>query len=572
VPFKEILNYESAKESKVHRGGAEWIVDYYYRILFFVAIPVALLVFYRSVIGDLPTQFLILSVLIMVIPAARLFLGSLALETKALMLVSILVIATLTVYLYQGLISVGPILSVITIFLTLQIFGDRVFNLAYGIILVVLCAVAFLHYLDWFPEPQNLSNTITLIGKFSTTLFLITLFIFGVRGVFQRLNQQALSEQANFQLAEQTASELVQFIDTANAPIFGIDANGLINVWNQKIAVITGFSKKETIGRELVRLFITDEHKAKVSEVLDLALVGQETENYELLIYCKDGTKTLFLMNATTRRDKNGCIVGVVGVGQNITFMRGQGTALINRQRLDSIGRLTGVIAHDFNNLLTVIQGNLSFMGDEIQNQSEELKEFIEEALTATKQGARLSRQLLTFARERPLKPCNFDVNSVIDRAMLQISENFGKELKILLHLSDKELLVTSDPNQLENVVVNICINAQNSMGLDSLLTVRTHVECFTGRFSNQLDIVDGNYVVITVEDVGCGIPEHLLEKVVEPFFTTSLTGISPGLGLTVAHAYAKNVNGALSIKSVENIGTTVSIIIPQFDPSLSAQ
>jgi len=118
---------------------------------------------------------------------------------------------------------------------------------------------------------------------------------------------------------ERTTAELTQLIDTANAPIFGVDVDGKINEWNQMVARITGYNKDEVEGKNLVKEYITDEYKTSVREVLDKALKGEETDNYEVPLFTKDGKRLMVLLNATTRRDADGNIVGVVGVGQDIT-------------------------------------------------------------------------------------------------------------------------------------------------------------------------------------------------------------------------------------------------------------
>jgi PAS domain S-box-containing protein len=139
--------------------------------------------------------------------------------------------------------------------------------------------------------------------------------VVGVLGVGQDITERKQVEVEKTRVAQ----ELQTFIDTANAPIFGIDANGLVNEWNNKSAAITGFSRKEVLGRNLVQDFITKEYQVSVKEVLDNALQGREAANFEFPLYTKDQQRVEVLLNATTRRDVSGNVVGVLGVGQDIT-------------------------------------------------------------------------------------------------------------------------------------------------------------------------------------------------------------------------------------------------------------
>ena len=139
--------------------------------------------------------------------------------------------------------------------------------------------------------------------------------VVGVLGVGQDITERKQVEMEKTRVAK----ELQTFIDTANAPIFGIDANGLVNEWNNKSAAITGFSRKEVLGRNLVQDFITKEYQVSVKEVLDNALQGREAANFEFPLYTKDQRRVDVLLNATTRRDVSGNVVGVLGVGQDIT-------------------------------------------------------------------------------------------------------------------------------------------------------------------------------------------------------------------------------------------------------------
>ena len=168
----------------------------------------------------------------------------------------------------------------------------------------------------------------------------------------------------------------MRLIDTANAPIIGIDANGLINEWNQTAARLTGYLKHEVIGENLVERFISEDSKSSVKRVLENALKGEDTANYEIPLRTRHGEQIHLLLNATARRSRDDSIEGVIGIGQDITKRLEQESQLRQRVKLEALGGLTGGIAHDFNNLLTIIMGNLSL----IESHNAEEKEIIEQA------------------------------------------------------------------------------------------------------------------------------------------------------------------------------------------------
>ncbi|HIF51653.1 MAG TPA: PAS domain-containing sensor histidine kinase, partial [Thiotrichaceae bacterium] len=170
------------------------------------------------------------------------------------------------------------------------------------------------------------------------------------------------------------SDDLTALIDTANAPIFGIDAYGLINEWNQKAVTITGFSKEDVMGRDLIEDYIMDEYKESVKQVLEKALQGIETSNYEFPLHAKEGgARVDIMLNASSRRDAEGNIVGVFGVGQDFTELRAKESALNQAQKMEAVGQLSGGIAHDFNNLLSVIKGNLRFLQEDMGQSTDEI-------------------------------------------------------------------------------------------------------------------------------------------------------------------------------------------------------
>ncbi len=386
--------------------------------------------------------------------------------------------------------------------------------------------------------------------------------IVGVVGVGQditKLNQVRLER-------ERVATDLLSLIDTANAPIFGIDANGRVNEWNQTAARITGYEKAEVMGRDLVAEFITDDFKSSVKDVLDNALAGVQTANYEFPLYTKDGNRVDVLLNSTSRRDEVGQIVGVVGVGQDITKLKAQEAKNQQAARLAAFGGLTGGIAHDFNNLLQVITGNLSL----IATDDPETMEFVDEALEAARNGSKLIQSLLAFSRQQTLTPSSHNLNFLLDSFVRSLARMLGATVTFRIDVPSS-LSVMVDKQQFETALLNLCLNAKDAMKKRGVITI-------TGRYaetpcadndnddgaSATADLKSGTeMVLIEVSDDGCGISASDLPHVTEPFYTTKATGKGSGLGLSSVSGFVEQSGGLLTIDSTPGIGTTIGLLLP---------
>ena len=370
--------------------------------------------------------------------------------------------------------------------------------------------------------------------------------------------------------ALRTADELTLFVDTANAPIFGIDSGGLVNEWNQASEKITGFTKVEVLGKDLVSEFITDEYKAPVKQVLDNALHGNETANYEFPLYTKTSQRVDVLLNATTRRDVDGVITGVIGVGQDITELRQKQAALNQASKMESVGQLTGGIAHDFNNLLSVIDGNLRFLQQDIGNVSDDITELFDDAMSAATDAAELTARLLAFSRNRGLKPELKNANEAIDNFSRFLSRTLGKANELQTELSEEALYIMVDTAQLENALLNLAINARDAMADGGNITLRSERYHCSERAdlkeNNQAGIMlnPGDYVVVSVEDTGIGIEQEDLVRVFEPFFTTKEIGKGSGLGLSMVYGFIQQSSGQCVVRSKIGEGTKVSMYFPE--------
>jgi signal transduction histidine kinase/CheY-like chemotaxis protein len=247
---------------------------------------------------------------------------------------------------------------------------------------------------------------------------------------------------------------------------------------------------------------------------------------------------------------------------------------LLQAQKMESVGQLTGGIAHDFNNMLTVIIGNLETLqrrlartqpsGMSFENLSA-LTKPAELALQGAHNAAKLTHRLLAFARRQPLAPVRADLNKIVSGISDLLRRTMGETIIFETVLAAGLWPTFVDTNQLENVILNLAVNARDAMPNGGHLTIETANSYLDEAYARQFgDIAPGQYALLSVTDTGTGIPPDLMKRVFEPFFTTKGHGQGSGLGLAMVHGFVKQTGGHIRIYSEANEGTTVKIYLPR--------
>jgi nitrogen-specific signal transduction histidine kinase len=243
--------------------------------------------------------------------------------------------------------------------------------------------------------------------------------------------------------------------------------------------------------------------------------------------------------------------------------------SLRQAQKIEAVGQLTGGIAHDFNNLLTIIIGNLDNMKRQLGKAGSEVSAKISKSLDAALQGAhsagQLTQRLLAFSRRQALEPARLDVNRLVTGMLDMLRRTLGEQISIETVFGAGLWPAFADPHQLENVLLNLALNARAAMPEGGCLTIETANTYLDAAYARRFgDVEAGQYVVLCVTDTGTGIPEEILDKVFEPFFTTKPAGEGSGLGLAMVHGFVKQSGGHVRIYSEDGEGTTVKIYLPR--------
>jgi PAS domain S-box-containing protein len=238
--------------------------------------------------------------------------------------------------------------------------------------------------------------------------------------------------------------------------------------------------------------------------------------------------------------------------------------ALRQAQKMEAVGKLTGGVAHDFNNLLQIIGGNLQLLRRDLVT-SERAQRRLETAVSAVERGARLASHLLAFARQQPLEPVVLNLGRLVRGMDDLLRRSLGEDIEIQTLLADDLWNAFADPNQLENVILNLVINARDAMEREGKLTLEASNVVLDGHYTLlHPDVAPGQYVLLAISDTGCGMSPEVLERVFEPFFTTKPEGRGTGLGLSMVYGFVKQTDGHIHIDSEVGRGTTMKIYLPR--------
>ena len=260
-------------------------------------------------------------------------------------------------------------------------------------------------------------------------------------------------------------------------------------------------------------------------------------------------------------------------VAQQTAHLMTTEEALRQSQKMEAVGQLTGGIAHDFNNLLAAISGSLDMMQTRIrQGRTDDIARYMSGAQSAARRAAALTHRLLAFSRRQTLDPQPTDVNRLVADMQDLIQRTVGPAIGLETHQHDALWATLVDANQLENALLNLCINARDAMPDGGLITIETRNQSVDEAAARELSLPVGDYVTMCVTDTGTGMTPEVIAKAFEPFFTTKPLGVGTGLGLSMIYGFARQSGGQVRITSEPGSGTAVCLHLPRSDtPAVEA-
>jgi PAS domain S-box-containing protein len=351
-------------------------------------------------------------------------------------------------------------------------------------------------------------------------------------------------------------------VENAHDIIYSQDLAGNYTSMNKAGAQITGYTHAEALALNITQT-VAPEYLPKAREMFTAKLAGERVTAYEMDIIAKDGHRITVEAN-TKLVYQDGVAVGIQGIARDVTERKQLEEQLRQSQKMEAIGQLAGGVAHDFNNLLTAINGYSSLALQRLED-GHPIRSYLEEVKKAGDRAANLTRQLLAFGRKQILQPVAINLNDIVTDMNKMLRRLIGEDIELRAKLDPSLKRIKADPGQIEQVLVNLVVNARDAMPEGGKLTIETaKVELHQEYANTHVGVVPGDYVMLAVSDTGTGMTEATQARIFDPFFTTKEKGKGTGLGLSTVYGIVKQSGGSIWVYSELRHGTTFKVYLPQ--------
>ncbi len=366
----------------------------------------------------------------------------------------------------------------------------------------------------------------------------------------------------------QSNQNLQALIQAAPLAIITLDQHSRVSMWNAAAERIFGWEATELLGRPLP---LVPEDQRATSQARMLNEVQANTDRgRELRLLHKNGSTLDVNLWTAPMIDARGLVVGTMDLFADVTDRKQLEEQYRQSQKMEAVGQLAAGVAHDFNNLLTIILGYSDIFLSTLPAKDPG-REYIGAIRAAGERAAVLTRQLLAFGRKQILAPVVLDLNFLLNEFEKMLRRLIGEDVEMTTVLQPSSGLVKVDPGQMEQVIMNLVVNARDAMTRGGQLTIRTHdADLSEIQIRQHPELPSGRYTVLAVQDTGCGMDEATKSRIFEPFFTTKEVGKGTGLGLATVFGIVKQSGGFLEVESTVGAGSTFRVYLPQIrEPTL---
>ena len=374
-----------------------------------------------------------------------------------------------------------------------------------------------------------------------------------------RRAHEELDRRKSRQLRD-SQNRLALIVDSSQDAIIGKNLDGIITHWNKGAEHMYGYTVQEMIGRPITALCPKD-RADEIPGILEKIRRGERVEYFESVRLTKDGRRVNVSISVSPILDSDGRVVGASAIARNITAQKKIEEQLRQSQKMEAVGRLAGGVAHDFNNLLGIVTACTELLRARVGADS---LEYLDNVREAAKRGASLTRQLLAFSRRQQVQPQVLDLNERLREVSKLLRPLMGDDVEVTVLSRAPTAIVEADASQLDQIVMNLAVNARDAMPHGGKLIIETGVFDFDEGFAREHPpMAAGRYVMLAISDNGSGMDEVTRSHIFEPFFTTKEMGKGTGLGLATVYGIVKQSGGHIWVYSEPGRGTTFKIYLP---------
>ncbi len=359
--------------------------------------------------------------------------------------------------------------------------------------------------------------------------------------------------------------------ETVNLIVLGLDADGKVNYVNPYLLRLTGYTRDEALGSHWIERFVPKAQRAEMTTTHRDLLERGVNAHHQNPILTKAGEERMISWHNIVLRDPQGRPTGTLSIGEDITEHARLETQYRQAQKMEAVGRLAGGVAHDFNNLLTAIFGYADLLAEDLPSDHPGRAD-LAEIRTAATRAAALTRQLLAFSRQQVLQPVVLNLNDVVEGVEKMLHRLLGEDVELRASLAGDLGNVRADAGQIEQVIMNLAVNARDAMPTGGKLTIETaNVDLAEGYAATHAPMLPGRFVMLAVSDTGIGMDDTTKARVFEPFFTTKEPGKGTGLGLATVYGIVKQSGGYIWLYAEPGKGAAFKIYLPRVDAPLDA-
>ncbi len=372
------------------------------------------------------------------------------------------------------------------------------------------------------------------------------------------------------QALEESEARFRELADLLPQVVFETDEQGRLTLVNRNAFAALGYTPDDLEAGVNVMDTLIPEDRGRAADEIEMALRGEGPSTAEYTALRKDGT-TFAIVVDSSPIVRNGKAVGLRAIGIDISERKELEAQLLESQKMEAMGQIAGGVAHDFNNMLTAIHGNAQLLQRELADEPDRLR-LVEGILTAARRSAELTRHLLAFSRKQVLRPRVIDLNEMVGNIEPMLRRIIPENIRIVTALSEHLGQVEADPAQIEQVIVNLAVNARDAMPDGGTLSIRTaNVILDDDRAGPRGGVAPGAYVMLAVSDTGIGMDEVTQSQVFDPFFTTRKGSGGTGLGLSTVYGIVRQTGGDVCVRSELGEGSTLEVYVPMTEAEAEA-